>query len=197
MCLPLAAMPVAIAAVEPAVLTNCEIRSFAFRNLALGPGQRRANQRTVDGPLVIRLIADLGLRLGLGIRFGMGGLDHRSVFEQIEGSCERFLDDDRWFGIGHRWTCKCRRFSSGAHEGRLRLLAPRRRHFGLLIFVVRVARGAACLLHLVFDYCDDRMIRDAALARTVVVQNVTEPNPALLHELPRSDAFRWGGENQM
>jgi hypothetical protein len=25
------------------------------------------------------------------------------------------------------------------------------------------------------------MIRDAALARTVVVQNVTEPNPALLH----------------
>jgi hypothetical protein len=36
------------------------------------------------------------------------------------------------------------------------------------------------------------MIRDAALARTIVVQNVTEPNPALLHELPRSDAFRWG-----
>jgi hypothetical protein len=36
------------------------------------------------------------------------------------------------------------------------------------------------------------MIGDAALTRTVVVQNVTEPNPALLHELPRSDAFRWG-----
>jgi hypothetical protein len=36
------------------------------------------------------------------------------------------------------------------------------------------------------------MVRNAALARTVVVQNVTEPNPALLHELPRSDAFRVG-----
>jgi hypothetical protein len=30
------------------------------------------------------------------------------------------------------------------------------------------------------------MVGDTALARTVVVKNVTEPNPALLHELPRS-----------
>ena len=58
--------------------------------------------------------------------------------------------------------------------------------------MVRVAGGAASLLHLVFNHRDDRMIRDAALARTIVVQNVTEPNPALLHELPRSDAFRVG-----
>jgi hypothetical protein len=31
------------------------------------------------------------------------------------------------------------------------------------------------------------MVGDAALARTVVIENVTEPNPAMLHELPRSD----------
>jgi hypothetical protein len=36
------------------------------------------------------------------------------------------------------------------------------------------------------------VVRDAALARTVVVQNVTEPKPALLHELPRSVAFQVG-----
>jgi hypothetical protein len=36
------------------------------------------------------------------------------------------------------------------------------------------------------------VIGDAALARTVVVQNVTEPKPALLHELPRSGPFGLG-----
>jgi hypothetical protein len=36
------------------------------------------------------------------------------------------------------------------------------------------------------------MIRDAALPRTVIIQNVTEPKPALLHELPRSDSFQVG-----
>jgi hypothetical protein len=32
-----------------------------------------------------------------------------------------------------------------------------------------VTRGAASLLHLVFDHRDNRMIGDAALARTVIV----------------------------
>jgi hypothetical protein len=59
--------------------------------------------------------------------------------------------------------------------------------------VIGVARGATRLFHVVFDNRDHRMVGDAALARTVVVQNVTEPDPAFLHELPRSDAFRWGG----
>jgi len=53
--------------------------------------------------------------------------------------------------------------------------------------MVGVTGGAACLLHLVFDQRHDHVIGDTALARTVVVKNVTEPNPALLHELPRSD----------
>ena len=72
------------------------------------------------------------------------------------------------------------------------LFAARRRDPGLLVFVIRVARRAASLLHLVFDHCNDRVIGDAALARTIVVQNVTEPKPALLHELPRSRSFSGG-----
>ena len=65
-------------------------------------------------------------------------------------------------------------------------------HPRLLVFVVRVARGAARLLHLVLDHRDHGMIGDAALARTVVVQNVTEPKPALLHETP-PEPFLSGG----
>ena len=61
------------------------------------------------------------------------------------------------------------------------LLLPSHRDTRLLVFVIRVARGAARLLHLVLDHRHHGMVRDAALARTVVVQNVTEPKPALLH----------------
>jgi hypothetical protein len=58
--------------------------------------------------------------------------------------------------------------------------------------MVGVAGRAASLLHLVFNHRNDRVIGNAALARTVVVQNVTEPKPALLHELPRSRSFSGG-----
>jgi hypothetical protein len=135
---------------------------------------------------------------GLGDSLGFGGACcRRGVLEKVDGRRRQsFVDDYWWFRIGHRRTYERRRFGAGEQRcigrGRPGLLAPRRRHFCLLILVVRVAGGAACLLHLVFNHRDDRMIRDAALARTVVVQNVTEPNPALLHELPRSDAFRVG-----
>jgi hypothetical protein len=60
-------------------------------------------------------------------------------------------------------------------------LAARRRDTGFLVFVIRVARRAARLLHLIVDYRDNRVIGDATFTRTVIVQNVTEPKPALLH----------------
>ena len=135
-------------------------------------------------PSVIRLIAHF--RLGLGVRpwiddgIRIDGFSRRDNIKQIGRRGQRFFDDYGRFWVGHGRTCKRRRFGA-CHQSGLRLLAPRRRRLGLLIFVVRVAGGAACLLHLVFNHRDDRMIRDAALARTVVVQNVTEPNPALLH----------------
>jgi len=47
--------------------------------------------------------------------------------------------------------------------------------------MIRVARGAARLLHLIINHRHDRVIGDAAFTRTIVVQNVTEPKPALLH----------------
>jgi hypothetical protein len=47
--------------------------------------------------------------------------------------------------------------------------------------VVGIAGRAAGLLHLVVDHRYNGVVGDAALTRTVVVQNVTEPKPALLH----------------
>jgi hypothetical protein len=59
--------------------------------------------------------------------------------------------------------------------------------------VIGVAGGASSLFHLVVNHRDDGVIRDAALARAIVVQNVTEPKPALLHQkFPRS-RFLSGG----
>jgi hypothetical protein len=44
-----------------------------------------------------------------------------------------------------------------------------------------VAGGAPRLLDVFVDHRDDSVIGHAAFARTVVVQNVTETQPALLH----------------
>jgi hypothetical protein len=77
-------------------------------------------------------------------------------------------------------------------RGRI-LLPALRRHFSLFVLVLGVAGGAASLLHLVLNHCDDGMIGNPSFARTIVVHDVTEPKPALLHELPRSCVpFRGG-----
>jgi hypothetical protein len=47
--------------------------------------------------------------------------------------------------------------------------------------MVGVARRASGLLHLVVNHRHDSVIGDAALTRAIVVENVTEPKPALLH----------------
>jgi hypothetical protein len=67
------------------------------------------------------------------------------------------------------------------HQSAIRLTSAMGRQLSPLVLMVRIAGGAASLLHRVFDHGDHRMVRDAALSRTVVIQNVTEPNPALLH----------------
>jgi hypothetical protein len=54
-----------------------------------------------------------------------------------------------------------------------------------------ITRRAPRLPDVLVNHRDDDVIGDAALARTVVVQNVTEPKPALLHELPRGVPFGW------
>jgi hypothetical protein len=60
--------------------------------------------------------------------------------------------------------------------------------------VFRVARCATGLFDLVFYHRHDRVVGYATLTRTVVVQNVTETQPALLHRknsLPRDFRVDW------
>jgi hypothetical protein len=52
-----------------------------------------------------------------------------------------------------------------------------------------VARRATRLLDVFFDHGDNRVIGHAPLARTVVVQNVTETQPALLHYCTSPELF--------
>jgi hypothetical protein len=47
--------------------------------------------------------------------------------------------------------------------------------------MIDVTGRAARLLHLIVNHSNDDMIGDAALTRTIVVQYVTKPKPALLH----------------
>src|SRR5690349_10614726 len=68
------------------------------------------------------------------------------------------------------------------HRRRVRFLTLTR-YLGVLVFVLGVARGAARALHVVSDHRDDGVVRQPPLARTVIVQNVTKPKLALLHQL--------------
>jgi hypothetical protein len=63
--------------------------------------------------------------------------------------------------------------------------------------MVRIARGAARLFHLIINHRHDRVIGDATFTRTIVVQNVTEPKPALLHLIPPEPfLFKAGSKNK-
>jgi hypothetical protein len=89
----------------------------------------------------------------------------------------------QWHFFNVRVFHKCFRrggFFGGVFDERL-FPATRRRNARLFVLVVGVARRAARLLHLILNHRDDHVIGDAAFTRTIVVQNVTEPRPALLH----------------
>src|SRR5687767_123086 len=100
------------------------------------------------------------------------------------------------------WCCSARRRVSGrlglgklaAGEnflvegaGRLRLAAARR--LAPFVDVLGVARRASRLLDVFVDHRDHGVIGHAPLARTVVVQNVTETQPALLHYSTSPELF--------
>src|SRR3954470_14981498 len=72
-------------------------------------------------------------------------------------------------------------------------LAALPRDLRVLEFVIGVARRAAHLLHVVTDHRHDYVVGHAPLARTIIVQNVTKPKLALLHQ--RSRRYRWQGMN--
>jgi hypothetical protein len=71
-------------------------------------------------------------------------------------------------------------------------LAAWTRDPGVLVLVFRLAGRAAGLLDLGTNHRDDSMVRQAALARAVIIQDVTEPKLPLLH-LQAPDG-RTGGE---
>ena len=175
-----AAMTIA-AAIETPVLTNRKVGLFAFGSLPFRPRKRRTDQRTMHGPLVVGVVTGL---VGGWWRDDLVDVGRSS--ERFGGKIEALLDHGR---IGRHERVDCDR--AGRHSVRRSgderargFLSSWRWNLGLLVFMLGVARGAACLLHFVVDHGDHRMIGDAALARTVVVKNVTEPNPALLHKYP-------------
>jgi hypothetical protein len=184
-----------------AVLTDGEVWRLALRHLALRARQRGANQ----WPMHPFVLGRVGLGFWVtgsggfsGLRGFSGGARQGRGFLEECGRRGEILVHRRGIRLGvgidrGHWRTRTRDGGRIGDERAFRLLSARRRQFRLFVLMIRVARGAACLLHVLFDHGDNHMIRDAALTRTVVVENVTEPNPALLHELPRSDAFRWGG----
>ncbi len=194
-----AAIGIEVAAAAAAWLTDRKLRNLSIRHLSHRSRQRRANQPAVNGAVIITSVVARRGRVIVNAHIGALAV-RRGLLARGDGSLHRCLvrpDYVIWdllfvghVDIGHRRTGT--NGIGGVARQHPILLAARRRNPGLFVFVVRVARRAASLLHLVFDHRDDRVIGDTALARTIVVQNVTEPKPALLHELPRSRSFSGG-----
>ena len=190
---PAGAIPVAVAAGR---LPHREIRFLPFGKLAFRAWERRPDQPAMDRAVVFTAVlfstvrvgdvGGRGCRDGNRISIGPNVCGTSIGIEVVGGTIER---DSvlRWRG------------GNGARTGlvehvlrqRASLLPAQSRGLGLLVFVLGVARRTPRLPDIVFDHGDDDVIGDAALARTVIVQNVTEPKPALLHELPRSGPFGW------
>jgi hypothetical protein len=63
-----------------------------------------------------------------------------------------------------------------------RLLLTLRRNPGLFVLVLGFARHASRLPHFLTDQSHDGVIGDSSLARAVIVQDVTKPKLALLHQ---------------
>src|SRR5205085_821359 len=74
---------------------------------------------------------------------------------------------------------------------RIRFL-PLPRYLRVLVSVLGVARRAARLLHVGPDHRDDRVVGESPLTRTIIVQNVTKPKLALLHQLTPERISRAG-----
>jgi hypothetical protein len=147
---------------EPvAALPDGEVSRLPLRRLAFGPGKSGTNQWTMDGPLIVatrddRFVDDDN---GFGLFRGFDRFDrkHRLGLDHV---------DDRVLGNQNRGFCHVDRYWCCRRD---RFLPSRRRYLGVLVLVLGVTRGAACLLHLVFDHRHYRMVCDATLARTVVV----------------------------
>jgi hypothetical protein len=142
-------------------LVHREFGTRTGRHLTLDAGQRGADQAPMDGSFRNR-----PARGGLGVRFQRVTRLNGSGLLVDQRGCRR-----GWLGFSVR-------------ERNLRgvLALPPWRDPGLLVFVLGVAGGASHESNAVVHHRYDRVIADAALARTVVVDDLTNPGLALLHE---------------
>src|SRR5687767_5583376 len=189
---------VELAAAAAARLANREVGLLALGDLAFRTRQRRANQPAVHRPVFLRRRGLNGdcVCIGTFSRLCPGIVSSRRRFNECAGCCVvgtglsacRLFDGLVFLSRRARtqdalWTL------AAAGVG---ALAARRRHLGGLVLVVRVTRRTARLLHLVINHRHHGVIGNAALARAIVVQNVTQPKPALLHQTLRSRSFQVG-----
>jgi hypothetical protein len=183
---------VELAAAPPSGLANRELRFLAVRLLPFWTRKRRSNQAAMDG--AVFLVAGPGRqREGISIR-DVSRRRCRRVGERLGCVVVQDLGLESVFHLfvvfrrGTRPQSAFRRLAAD----RVGALATRRRDASGLVLVICVAGRTARLLHLIFNHGDDGMIGNAALTRTIVVQNVTEPKPALLHQTLRSRSFQVG-----
>ena len=159
-----------------------ELRRLTSGHLAFDARQHGSNQASMDVALLGRwhrgviLACAHGRRVGLGVRSGVRG---------NTGGC---VDDLRKLRGDDR---ACRRLG-WQHGGAS--LAPGR-HLRLAIVVFCVAGGAAGLADLIADHGHHRVVAHTPLTRTVVIEDVTNPWLALLHEeSPGRAVQRWESE---
>jgi hypothetical protein len=181
---------VELTAASAARLANREVGFLAVRLLPFRTWQLRANQTAMDGAVL--LVAGPGrqrvvVRVGIVGWRGRVGERFRGVLVQDVGLGSVF----HLFGVFRGWARAQYAFRRLAGDG-VGPLPARWRDASGFVLVIRIAGGTARLLHLIFNHGDNGMIGNAALARTIVVQNVTEPKPALLHQTLRSRSFQVG-----
>jgi hypothetical protein len=162
-----------------------KVGQLPLGRLALGSRERGANKAAMHRPFVF----------GHRLAFGVGGnrpLDvdghfltrrrGRRVVHARLGPVVVVVHDAT--GIRRRRMLECR----------CALFLALRRDARLLVFMIRIAGRAARLLHLIVDHGDDGVIGDTSLAWTIVIDDVTEPKPALLHEALPEVRILSGGE---
>jgi hypothetical protein len=176
-----------------AALSDRELGRSAFFLLPFDPGKLCTDQRTVDGTF-LNLCGAILVRLD-GLAFGRrnsvdawrshmfdrrgphDGRRFRSRYRQVDVVWIGVWNDGRSVGrelAGKDFLVECRR---GFLLSPSRDLAP-------FVRMLCIARGASGLLDVLFYHRDNGMVGQPPLARTVVVQYVTETQPALLHSNP-------------
>jgi hypothetical protein len=182
---PAAVVATTLAAVRPAHpgLADGELGFLALRNLAFLPWQRRANQSPVNRAVVFRLPCFVLAKVfGPFIRLKLLRIERlREARVVSHGVVSGGVVSRGVLAYGRLLVSGAKPPGLRWVKGILRAFAALRGDPGRLVFMVGVAGRAARLLHLVIDHRDDGVVGDTALTRAVVVQNVTEPKPALLH----------------